>query len=405
VNLQNLPGLAAAAVISGFGVWVGMATDSWIAPVSGVAAGLIGCWGLHRPELSYGSRTFSLARSPQMLADKRKALVEELSELEDTQELQRGVFEVGAELVGCVDETDARLRFTAALRRYWSCRSGDLVVWEKGAWRSLGGEPTGAMPVLARPVQLPDEAGGDLVLDLSPGTSGQGALILRGARIQPSLTGRSSKDQRYVAEVLRGQLALSLRRVLLYTDLQTLARLDPLTGTHRRWYGESRLKELVNAGEVVAVAMVDIDHFKRVNDEFGHSAGDEVLAAVGRALAGLLRTGDLVCRFGGEEFLVILPETGSDGAQLAAERLRARVASLTDLPIAVTVSIGVAACAQDETLYDLVARADVALFEAKKSGRDRVVMAAAPSHGAAIRTTSRRNREKTDTRRRVSEHS
>ena len=339
-----------------------------------------------------GTRTVQLAVDPRLLAIKRKSIAEELGLLEDAQDLQRSVFEVSAELVGCVDEADARLRFAAAMRRYWSCTAADLLVWERGTWRSLGGPANGAAPALASPVALPEEGTGDLVLDLSPGVDGQAALVLRGARLQPSLIGRSAADQRYVADVLRTQLALSLRRVILYADLQSLARLDPLTGTHRRWYGEARLREQVDAGEVVAVAMVDIDFFKRFNDDYGHAVGDQVLAAVGRELNAHLRTGDLVCRYGGEEFLVILPDTPPAGAMQVAERLRVAVAGIAGLPSQVTVSIGLACCHQDETFEKLVERADVALYAAKKAGRNRLLLA---EDGAEsfLRTTSRRTRQ------------
>ena len=308
-----------------------------------MVAGIVVIIGLQQ-EVSSGTRTETLATDPRLLELQRQNITEELAVLEDAQELQRGVFEVSAELVGCVDEIDARHRFSAAMRRYWACTTVDLVVWEKGSWRGLGGPATGEVPALTGPVMLSDQPGGDVVLDLSPGVDGQAALVLRQARLQPSLTGRSAADQRYVAEVLRTQLSLSLRRVVLYGQLQSLARLDPLTGTQRRWYGETRLTELCNAGDVVAVAMVDIDYFKTVNDEFGHAAGDQVLAAVGRVLAAHLRTGDLVSRYGGEEFLVILPDTPPAGALQVVDRLREAVAALKGVPKSVTVSIGVAAC-------------------------------------------------------------
>ena len=307
-----------------------------------------------------------------------------LALMEDLIELQRGVFEVSAELVGCVDEDDARARFTAAMRRWWDADAVDLMLWERGAWRSLGETAHGPPPMLSVPVQMPPVGGGDLVLDLSPAVSGQAALILRRARPQPTLDGRSEAEQRYVAEILRGQFALSLRRVVLYGELQALARIDPLTGTHRRWYGEVRLTEMVDHGEVVAVAMVDIDWFKKVNDQHGHAGGDQVLAAVGRSLIKTLRTGDLVCRWGGEEFLVILPGTSPAGAELVAERLRAGVAALADLPCAVSVSIGVAPCWQDDSADRLVARADAALYQAKDAGRNRVMVTG--GEGVKLRT-------------------
>jgi diguanylate cyclase (GGDEF)-like protein len=385
-----LPLLATA----GLCVWTVVAGQWWslIPGALSLAAGVMALNGL-RPVISSGTRTVALMADPRLLEIKRKGITEELAVLEDAQELQRGVFEVSAELVGCVDEVDARNRFAAAMRRYWACSSVDLVVWEKGKWRGLGASPTGDIPSLTGPVMLPGQPGGDLVLDLSPGVDGQASLVLRHARLQPSLTGRSEADQRYVAEVLRTQLSLSLRRVVLYGELQSLARLDPLTGAHRRWYGDTRLRELCEAGEVVSVAMVDVDLFKTVNDGFGHAAGDQVLAAIGRVLTAHLRTGDLVSRYGGEEFLVILPDTPPAGAMQVAERLREAVAALVGLSKMVTVSIGVASCHQDETAESLVARADAALYQAKNSGRNRVVMSDDGGAEGFLRTTARRTKQ------------
>ena len=386
--LPYLPSALAGGLASGLavmGVWPA-AVIGMLAAGAGVGAALL--WP---PRNHLGTRTVSLAADPRLLAKKRLTIAEELGVLEAAQDLQRSVFEVSAELVGCVDEADALLRFSAAMRRYWAYSHAELLVWERGKWRTLGGGASTTVLSLDGPVALPEETGGDLVLDLSPGVDGQAAMVLHGAGIQPSLKGRSPADQRHVADVLRGQLALSLRRVILYGELQSLARLDPLTSAHRRWYGETRLRELVDAGEVVAVAMVDIDFFKRINDEHGHAAGDLVLAAVGRELGTHLRTGDLVCRFGGEEFLVILPDTPPAGAMQVAERLRAAIADLKNLPHAVTVSIGVAACHQDETPESLIKRADTGLYAAKDGGRNCVILTEDKADGF-LRTTARRSK-------------
>jgi diguanylate cyclase (GGDEF)-like protein len=348
------------------------------------------------------SLTARLFRQPALLEQQRSLIAEELSILEDAQELQRGVFEVSAELVGCVREDDARNRFAHAMRRYWSHESADLMVWERGSWRSLGGRATGAAPSLESPVALPQQSGGNLVLDLSPGVAGQAALVLREAVSQPSLRNRGDADQHYVAEVLRGQLALSLRRVMLYGELQQLARIDPLTGAHRRWYGELRLDEMVNEGDVVSVAMVDVDHFKKINDAHGHPAGDRVLAAVGAAILANLRPADLVCRFGGEEFLVIMPETTTADAADIAERLKLAVASLGGLPRPVTVSIGIASCHLDDSTRELISRADKALYDAKAAGRDRVCLNDEPNADGGVRLTSRRKRKAESDRHNVS---
>lgn len=332
---------------------------------------LLALWagrGIRQPD---PGETRSIAADPRLLEARRQRLRDEQLRLEADLDLLRGVFEVSAELVGCVDDADLRTRLSSALSRYWRGGALDLLVWERGAWRSLGGQPAGAAPDIGAPVVLPEE-GGDLVLDLSPAVDGQAVLVLRAAHEQPSLAGLPAAQRRAVAELLRGQFALSLRRVILFRSLQDLARSDPLTGAWRRWYGEVRLAELAEGGAVVAACIVDIDHFKRVNDTHGHAGGDRVLAAVAKALAGAVRSEDLVARLGGEEFLVLLPATPPAGAAQVAERLRQSVAALEVLPERVTVSVGVACCRRDESAGELVERADKALYRAKSAGRDRV---------------------------------
>lgn len=333
---------------------------------------LLAAWSLRGQGGGDASETRMVAADPLLLAARQVRLGNEQIRLEGDLDLLRGVFEVSAELVGCVDEADLHVRLSSALSRYWRGRSLSVMVWERGAWRCLGGQPCGSPPDLGAPVVLPEE-GGDLALDLSPAVDGQAALVLRGAAGQPSIAGLPAAQRRAVAELLRGQFALSLRRVILFRSLQELARSDPLTGAWRRWYGEARLSELADGGAVVAACIVDIDHFKRVNDGHGHAAGDRVLQAVARALAGAVRSEDLVARLGGEEFLVLLPGTPPAGAAQVAERLRQAVAALEDLPQRVTVSVGVACCHRDESAGELVARADAALYRAKEQGRDRVV--------------------------------
>jgi diguanylate cyclase (GGDEF)-like protein len=134
--------------------------------------------------------------------------------------------------------------------------------------------------------------------------------------------------------------------------------------------------------------MLDIDHFKRINDEHGHDAGDEVLRAVAAVLRNATRDVDVTARHGGEEFVVLLPETGLAAARDAAERVRTAVATATVDPggrqLSVTVSVGVSAWPDSATApADLLPGADAALYEAKRSGRNRVV-AARPHETAAV---------------------
>ena len=323
---------------------------------------------------SDATTTRAIVADPLLLAARQRRLREEQVRLEAELDLLRGVFEVSAELVGCVDLADLRTRLSSALSRYWRGSRLDLLLWERGSWHGVDGR-AGPAPELGAPVTLPEGTDHELVFDLSPGVDGQAALILHDACDQPSLANLEPNRRRAVAELLRGQFALSLRRVMLFRSLQDLARSDPLTGAWRRWYGEARLAELTEAGAVVAVCVADIDHFKRINDGYGHAAGDRVLAEVARALIAGVRSEDLVARLGGEEFLIVLPTTPPAGAAMVAERLRAAVAALAGLPEPITISLGVACCHRDESAGELVARADVALYRAKEQGRDRVVSA------------------------------
>jgi len=176
---------------------------------------------------------------------------------------------------------------------------------------------------------------------------------------------------------------ISNLRARLRSSLQQIAALatrDALTGLSNRRQIDLDLQAAVGHaqrhGVPLCVALVDVDHFKSVNDRFGHTVGDEVLASVAGALAASLRAGDHVGRFGGEEFLVIMPATTMAQAGTAVERLRARLETLPPLPSGerpVTASFGVAAWRGDESAADLVRRADRAMYRAKNAGRNRMV--------------------------------
>lgn len=179
-------------------------------------------------------------------------------------------------------------------------------------------------------------------------------------------------------------------------ELTEVSRTDPLTGLPNRRRVEEQLSAAVSlavrSGVVVAVAMVDIDLFKKVNDEHGHAAGDAVLRQVSARLAAGMRCEDTLGRWGGEEFLGVLPRTTAADAAFLAERLRRTVESIRcSLPggaeIAVTVSVGCAASAVDSA-DGLVKRADVALYEAKDRGRNRVAVAELSTAEAHLETVA-----------------
>ena len=170
-------------------------------------------------------------------------------------------------------------------------------------------------------------------------------------------------------------------------DLHKQAVTDPLTRLlNRRYLGEFLPREVIRARrrrDSLAVIMLDLDHFKRINDEFGHEAGDIVLTQVAALLMAHIRGSDIACRYGGEEFVLVLPDTTPEGARHRAEQIRSAVKGLKvehgGAPLGdISVSLGIALFPDHADGPDsLIRAADEALYEAKRSGRDRVVMSPA----------------------------
>lgn len=163
------------------------------------------------------------------------------------------------------------------------------------------------------------------------------------------------------------------------SELELVSRTDPLTGLWNRRHTEEQLQSAASLsrrhGTPFSVLMIDVDHFKHVNDSAGHTAGDAVLVEVAVRILDIVRIEDVVARWGGEEFLVVLPSTEIDGAWTLGDRIRAAVADgpipFIDGSISVTVSVGCAASGGGETGDAIVTRADSALYAAKEGGRDR----------------------------------
>lgn len=161
-----------------------------------------------------------------------------------------------------------------------------------------------------------------------------------------------------------------------------LAVVDPLTGVHNRRYFETHLAALVtdaaNRGRPLALMILDIDHFKGVNDTYGHGAGDEVLKGFAERIRRVVRTSDLICRLGGEEFVVVMPDTALEIAAKVAERVRSEIErnrfriAEDGRAIKVTVSIGLAERGRESEPESLFRRADRALYRSKTDGRNRV---------------------------------
>ena len=164
-------------------------------------------------------------------------------------------------------------------------------------------------------------------------------------------------------------------------EIRALSLTDQLTGiANRRKLDDAITAEYARAlryGVEFALVIADIDHFKRVNDEFGHDVGDAAIRAFAQVIQGQIRRTDLAARFGGEEFVVLMPESDAECALQCAERIRIQFGQETIPPIArpVTASFGVTTLKPDDTLISLFKRADNALYRAKDSGRNRVVVA------------------------------
>jgi len=184
--------------------------------------------------------------------------------------------------------------------------------------------------------------------------------------------------------------------IALRRQFEQAALSDPLTGFRNRRWLDQTLRRIVqrhlHASEPLCIAMMDIDHFKRVNDAHGHAAGDAVLLHVGRLVRANLRPVDFAARIGGEEFVLILPQTALPGAISAVERLREAIANTAfkhdgrALP-QVTVSLGLAELERGVNPGQLLARADVALYAAKQSGRNRTEWPKRVASGEKARRT------------------
>ena len=318
---------------------------------------------------------------------RRKADVEALAEMAARLEPQNRPREVAAELLGSVCATFELARGVVA--------GGQDGVVELLAYRGPGEPPvvpacTGGLvqraieerrPILAKAVEPDDEwlsralpfARNLVAVPLSADGEAVGALVVEHG------DGRGGRIERRVVSML-GQFAahaaLALKNSWLLQQVQRLAETDGLTGlANRRTFEATLERELSRAarsGEPVTLVMVDVDHFKKLNDTFGHQAGDEVLGLVSGVLAKACRDFDTAARYGGEEFAVILPACSSAESLVVAERLRESIAAI-DTVTEVTASAGVATFpAHASDPEGLINAADEALYESKRAGRNRV---------------------------------
>lgn len=201
-----------------------------------------------------------------------------------------------------------------------------------------------------------------------------------------SLQGDVTEVSQRLAATVAEQLALALASLKLRETLREQAIRDPLTGLfNRRYFNDALDRELLRAARqctALSVLLLDLDHFKRVNDAYGHAVGDSLLRALAELLSGLVREEDIVCRYGGEEFAVLFPNTTGADVAHRAEDLRSAIANLPlqflrSTYMELSASVGIAVYPLHGSTADLLLRAaDAALYQAKEQGRNRVVVAA-----------------------------
>src|SRR5580658_6549937 len=293
--------------------------------------------------------------------------------------LHRRAYSTAAEGLSCAA---ASLVFRSAVPAL--CGSGGISGGHAPAWITLAaGCGLISMAVRACLILPPVKA------TAAPGTRlrslvlGREAVCNQGTELCLAVLTALAAARSALALVVALPLVIVLQRSLRHASLAAAARTDAKTGLLNAgaWQREAAV-EVTRAGAQtpLAVAIADIDHFKAVNDTHGHLAGDAVLAAVSAAMRDLLRDCDLCGRFGGEEFALLLPRTAAAQALEITERIRQGISQLAipwdgTAAIRVTISIGVAGPSQARrTLDDLLAAADHALYQAKRSGRDRVVI-------------------------------
>ena len=263
---------------------------------------------------------------------------------------------------------------------------------ERLAMRALHGEKPSEERAVRDP-QDPLSENEDLCFPLLAADSVVGVLGVAGAS-------RLAPEQRSIIGAVAAMIAISIKNMQLFIDTRESSVRDDLTGCFNRTYAlttlDLEMRRSRRTGNPLSILMFDVDHFKSVNDQFGHLWGDEVLGAIGAQLSRLMRSTDVRCRYGGDEFLIFLPDTPSLGAQQVAETLRQEIAAVKigpdSHPIGITISIGVAAVIPGELdAKALIHRADKALYRAKHAGRNRASVAVPPSMADAHGVPARRD--------------
>jgi diguanylate cyclase (GGDEF)-like protein len=270
-----------------------------------------------------------------------------------------------------------------------------VLVRTDGAWNnllsSLAGDPS-------RETEMVRERLAARVMEIDPGVrQDQDGLELEGHVCFPMMAGGAAvgaagfaktasltDSQRGILAAACALLGVSIKNAQLFRDTRENSLRDGLTGCYNRTHGiemtDTELRRAKRSRSAISVIMFDLDHFKQINDRRGHLCGDAVLSAVGQKMRDVLRGSDIKCRYGGEEFLIVLPETPVEGARRVAEVLRAEIADNPVMcggePVPISASFGVAAVIANEVDTPVViARADSALYRAKSEGRNCVRVA------------------------------
>ncbi len=269
-----------------------------------------------------------------------------------------------------------------------------VLVREGNEWQALSGDTRGAKEVLqwddlaeqllAGADQNPTELSAPRTIGI-PLIVGGTAMGVLGVKTE---AGQLPADKLRILEAAAALLAVSVKNAQLFREVKDNSARDALTGCYTRGHSldviDAELRRARRSQSPVTLIMFDLDHFKDVNDRPGPLCGDAVLSAVGKRMRDVLRGSDLKCRYGGEEFLVLLPETPLHGARRVAETLRKEIAerpvSWAGEALTVTASFGLAQTLPGEVnVQAVIARADQALYRAKDDGRNCVRIAAEPT--------------------------
>jgi diguanylate cyclase (GGDEF)-like protein len=331
------------------------------------------------------------------------------------------ISELGSLLQACASREEALRVIPERLARLFPETSGSLAVLNASKDRAESAANWGVRPALDQTF-APDECwslrrgcthavhaadsslrcahlqtkGSSVCIPLIANGEALGILSLQDndqrSETSPSPESYGFARRNHLASTVAEHIALAVSNLNLREALRLQAIRDPLTGLYNRRYMQEFLEREIHRARrrarPLAVILLDLDNFKRYNDTFGHPAGDEALRFVGDILLRSVRGEDLACRYGGEEFSIILPECSLQQAAVRAEEIRTRLKDLhmeraKEIPGVLTISVGVAGFEETTDKQDLLLKfADDALYRAKRAGRDRVVVAR-PATGAA----------------------